>query len=231
MTNLIMKKKYIPPHLLQYFHLKKQNRWILRSKIIWHKQNCIPSSAKDRFTIDYENVYFCTTSPIYYFKTQYEPLKQESIDRLKRGNGHKHKWVDGAPGSTIHSINKPRLNHKFGGNKALGYGNPVYSGKPWNPNPEGRIKRSIWTINPQPFPESHFAVFPEELVRQCIDAGCPQNGICLDPFMGSGTTALVALKNNRRFIGIDINPDYIKIANKRIEPFLFQMKLGEFQNA
>jgi site-specific DNA-methyltransferase (adenine-specific) len=94
------------------------------------------------------------------------------------------------------------------------------------PNPEGRIKRCVWSISTKPFPEAHFAVFPETLVQQCLDAGCPSSdGIVLDPFMGSGTVALVALKNHCRFIGIELNQNYIEIALKRIEPYLYQTKL------
>ena len=66
-------------------------------------------------------------------------------------------------------------------------------------------KECVWSISTKPFPEAHFAVFPEELVKQCLDAGCPSKGICLDPFMGSGTMALVALKHNRNFVGIELN--------------------------
>lgn len=141
-----------------------ENNWLLRNKIIWSKPNAMPSPAKDRFTVDYEYVYFFTKSQKYYFKTQYE-------------------------------------------------------------HPKGRIKRCVWSINTQPFPEAHFATFPPKLVQQCLNAGCTENGVILDPFMGSGTTALVALKNNRRFVGIELNQDYIKMANKRLEPYLLQTKL------
>lgn len=184
--------------------------WILRNKIIWWKPNCMPSSAKDRFTVDYEYVYFFTKSQKYYFKTQYEPLAEltkQAYNRIEKGtekiktfgNGEKYK------------------DFNF---------NPTYSGNPYTPSQNGRIKRSVWSITLQPFPESHFAVFPESLVQQCLDAGCKPDGIVLDPFMGAGTTALTALKNNKNFLGIELNEDYIKIAQKRIEPYLFQSKLN-----
>jgi DNA modification methylase len=95
-------------------------------------------------------------------------------------------------------------------------------------NKLGRIKRCVWKIATKPFPEAHFAVFPEELVKQCLDAGCPPNGITLDMFMGSGTVALVALKNAMNFVGIELNPEYITMAQKRIEPYLKQEKLTQF---
>ena len=81
---------------------------------------------------------------------------------------------------------------------------------------EGRNRRSVWTIPTEAFPEAHFATFPQKLVEPCVLAGCPEGGIVLDPFMGSGTTALVALKANRKFIGIELNPQYAEMAEKRI---------------
>lgn len=88
-------------------------------------------------------------------------------------------------------------------------GNPIGSGK--------ANKRSVWTVSTRPFPEAHFATFPEELIVDCIKAGCPAGGIVLDPFMGAGTTALVSRKLDRNFIGFELNPDYIQIAETRLK--------------
>jgi DNA modification methylase len=77
-------------------------------------------------------------------------------------------------------------------------------------------KRSVWDIPTKPFKEAHFATFPEELIAPMIKAGCPENGIVLDPFMGAGTTGLVARKLNRHYIGYELNPKYVKIAETRI---------------
>lgn len=87
-----------------------------------------------------------------------------------------------------------------------------------------RNKRDVWTVSTKPDKNAHFAVYPEELIRPCILAGCPKGGIVLDPFMGSGTTARVARKYGRNFIGYELNPDYIKIINRKIEvtPDLFE---------
>lgn len=79
-----------------------------------------------------------------------------------------------------------------------------------------RNKRDVWTVNTKPYKEAHFAVYPEELIVDCIKAGCPAKGIVLDPFMGSGTTGVVARKLDRNFVGIELNPKYIKIAEKRL---------------
>lgn len=79
-----------------------------------------------------------------------------------------------------------------------------------------RNKRSVWTVSTKPLKEAHFAVYPEDLIEPCVLAGCPLDGVVMDPFFGSGTTGLVALKHGRNFIGIELNPDYIKIAEKRL---------------
>lgn len=89
----------------------------------------------------------------------------------------------------------------------------------------GRNKRAVWKITTKPFKESHFAVYPEELCETPIRAGCPEGGIVLDPFFGAGTTGLVALKQNKQFIGIELNEKYIEIAKRRLLPYLEQKKL------
>ena len=85
---------------------------------------------------------------------------------------------------------------------------------------EMRNKRDVWEVNTKPCKEAHFATYPFELIKPCILAGCPENGIVLDPFMGSGTTAIVARSLNRNYLGVELNPEYIKIAHKRLEKHL-----------
>lgn len=182
------------------------NGWIVRNKPIWHKPNCMPSSAKDRFTVDYENVYFFTKSQKYYFKTQYESHLSNGSGKADRKAGSKN--LDESKGQSAHSFHKAGYIFEY--------------------NVNGRIKRCVWKISTKPFPEAHFAVFPPELVKQCLDAGCPIGGVTLDPFMGSGTVALVALKNAMNFVGIELNPDYIEMAMKRITPYLKQEKITQF---
>jgi len=176
--------------------------WILRNDIIWHKPNCMPSSATDRFTVDYEHIFFFVKSQRYYFKTQYEPY-----------------------GETQSGWTKQRMK---------GINNIIYQKKDminqWGTqnielNPEGRIKRTVWKIPTQPFPDAHFAVFPEELVKTPIIAGCPEGGLVLDPFAGSGTTLLAAHNLFRNWLGIEINPEYIKIAKQRLTPLIQQQRL------
>jgi len=171
------------------FSIEMQKRgWIIRNVIIWHKPNVMPSSVKDRFTVDFEYLFFFSKSRKYYFKTQREPHKNASIKRTDYSwNGHRE------PNSSYHGMNIKNMCH-----------------------PKGRNKRTVWEITTKPFREAHFAVYPEELCETPIKAGCPEGGIVLDPFFGAGTTGLTALKQNKKFIGIELNPEYIKIAKKRL---------------
>ena len=245
--------------------------WILRNIIVWHKPNCMPQSVKDRFTVDFETVFFFTKCKKYFFEQQFEeytsPLNRWGGDSLKAKR--KSEWDN----ATNHNL---------------------YRDRKMRPNLQGRNKRCVWKIPTKPFKGAHFAVYPEKLVEPMIKAGCPeyvckncgkprekifkgtsshafnirvrdvkkgrikyidrmasrkeiQNyeegkthagegrkfigwtdcgcnagwrpGIVLDPFCGSGTSCVVAKKLGRDFIGIDINPEYIKIAEARLSEY------------
>lgn len=117
--------------------------------------------------------------------------------------------------------------HRYGGDKYTANPDVFYrtkSGNAYNYKPL-RNKRDVWTISTKPFKGAHFAVFPEELITPCILAGSALGGIVLDPFMGSGTTAKVALETGRKFIGFEINKDYCRMASKRIRQLLMQCSL------
>lgn len=267
-ANAIRGSNEVPPKSLSLipfrFALAMVNRgWTLRNVIIWHKPNCLPASVKDRFTVDFEYLFFFSKSKKYYFERQLEPLQNSSIKRSQ----YSHKSHSDSPykkqcdGEDMHRF----------------------------VNLLGRNKRTVWKISPKPLKEAHFAVFPETLCQTPIKAGCPQEvckkcgmprlvhqgscnanafnirvrdvmkkqikhsdrkaskkeidnykdryisntnskeilgckcnagyqkGIVLDPFMGSGTTALVAKKLGLNYIGFELNPDYIKIAQKRLK--------------
>ena len=203
--------------------------WLLRNDIIWRKNNCIPSSVKDRYTVDYEHVFFFSKSKKYYFKTQYEPYSQVTLKEFgqkyqgkntKDYKSHMAQNPSDVKRRIIAGLKMPPI----GGIKKAGGDNPMYSGN----TPDfafGRIARSVWTTNTQSFPEAHFSTFPEKLVAKMISAGCPENGIILDCFIGAGTTALVALKMNRNFLGIEAKEEYITMSLKRIDKYLKQTKL------
>lgn len=165
--------------------------WILRNEIIWHKPNAQPTSVEDRFNVDFEKVFFFTKSPVYTFEQQLE----KSI------------WAD----KDARAINGPSSGGKAtSGNYAINKGGAFRD--------DGmRNKRCVWTINTKPNPAAHFATYPEELVVPMIKAGCPVGGIVLDPFFGSGTTGLVAKSLGRKYLGIELNPEYIKIAENRLK--------------
>lgn len=170
--------------------------WYLRSDIIWHKPNVMPSSVKDRVTTSHEYLFMLTKNERYYYDM--ESIQEESS----------------CAGAVI-SLGKK----SFSRGQALGAGvtptgngnADTYTVKPM------RNKRSVWSITTKPFKGAHFAVFPESLIEPCVLAGCPIGGTILDPFTGSGTTGVVALKNGRKFVGIELNTEYVELAKKRIE--------------
>ena len=166
--------------------------WYLRQDIIWAKPNPMPESVRDRCTKSHEYIFLLSKSPKYYYDN--EAIKEPAVTDIKN--------------------NKIR----YGGNK---YGDSTdkkhatKSGNIYIPNSK-RNKRDVWNITTKPFKDAHFAVMPEALVEPCILAGTKVGGIVLDPFFGSGTVGVVAKKHNRKYIGIELNPEYVKIATKRL---------------
>jgi site-specific DNA-methyltransferase (adenine-specific) len=167
--------------------------WIRRNTIIWHKPSCMPSSATDRFTVDFEYLYFFTKQKDYYFEQQLEKYTTP-LNRYGGANFNE------------------KENTKYEGMKT----NYNRAGAASRPNENGRNKRCVWSINTQPYLGAHFATYPEELVAAPIQAGSPKGGTVLDPFMGSGTTLKVARDLGRKGVGIELNPEYIELARKRI---------------
>ena len=263
------------------FSIEMCNRgWILRNTIIWHKPNCMPSSIKDRFTVDFEYIFFFVKNKKYCFETQYEPHKNtidvEYRKKLRSGKQYntKEPYKNNIPYSvqprnkeTVDYRNLPDLkefaaylninrqkaklsmekieeimgsqapHHWFGAEsypskddyialkKIINLDNKydkeitevfTKSSEKTTSN-KGRNKRTVWKINTKPFKGAHFAVFPEELIDAPIKAGCPKGGTVLDCFCGSGTSGVVAQRQEKDFIGIELNPEYIKIAEKRLD--------------
>jgi DNA modification methylase len=259
---------YRPKSLVQIpsrFAIEMTNRgWILRNEIIWHKPSCMPASVKDRYTVDFEKMFFFTKNPKYYFKQQLEPVKEVSLKRAQYGldqTDYDMKAVN------VQGLDK--MGERF-------------------VNPNGRNKRTVWNVNVASFKGAHFAVYPPELIESPIDAGCPEfvdkktgiprervmektslerhelpkdnpnhrperydgkyeqgqryatyddkgytdgrdddeftPGIVLDPFFGSGTTAEVAMKQDKDWVGIELNPEFVKISDERLEPTKIEKK-------
>ena len=176
--------------------------WILRSDCIWHKPNAMPSSVKSRPTTDHEYIFFLTKSQDYFYNADAirEPHVTFSAHSKMRG-GRNHL---GKRGGT------PEAGKNRGGQN-------LHDGR-WDQafHPLGRNKRTVWSIPLSKFRDAHFAVFPESLVETCVLAGCPDNGVVLDPFSGSGTTAVVARRLGHDYLGIDCSAEYCAMAEQRI---------------
>lgn len=176
--------------------------WLLRSDIIWHKPNAMPSSVKTRPTIDHEYIFFLTQAADYYYNADAvrEPhVTFSETSKMKGGRNH-----FGKRGST------PEAGKNGGSNN-------LHDGR-WDQafHPLGRNKRTVWSIPLSKYRGAHFAVFPESLVKTCILAGCPEQGVVLDPFCGSGTTCAVAKALGRRYLGIDCVKEYCQLAKQRL---------------
>ena len=169
--------------------------WNVRNVIIWQKPNCTPTSAKDRFTVDFEYFFFFTKSKDYYFEQQIETFKESTIKRCKGGcNENKGTFYKGLSKENFEKIQQKILSGKL----------------------KGKNKRAVWNIATSNFSGAHFAVYPPKLIETPISAGCPEGGIVLDPFMGSGTTGVVAKSLNRNWLGIELNQEFAKMAEDRI---------------
>lgn len=210
--------KYQPPKNIKFlpskslcniparFSIEMQNRgWILRNDIIWNKPNPMPESVKDRCTRSHEYIFLLTKSKKYYFNQLLESY--ENIINRWGGN-----------------FKRSPIREKIDENGFANANSLARLGRDMRPNKNGKNKRDVWTINTQPYPEAHFAVFPEKLIIPCIKT-MPEDAIVYDPFMGSGTTAAVAYKLGRKFIGSEPNPEYCKLAEKRLKSILNQGQL------
>jgi DNA modification methylase len=167
--------------------------WYLRQDIIWHKPNPMPESVTDRCTKSHEYIFLLSKSDRYYFNSEAikEPVAESTKSRLSQ-DVESQAGSDRVPG---------KLNGMM---KAVGA-------------TDKRNKRSVWTVTTKPFKGAHFATYPQALITPCILAGCPEDGFVLDPFMGAGTTAVAALKHNRSYVGCELNPEYLAIAEQRIK--------------
>lgn len=166
----------------------REDGWYLRQDIIWHKPNPMPESVTDRCTKSHEYIFLLSKSKTYYFNNDAiaEPTVTYDYSVRDRDN--------------------TRLNNVAGRTRMQGLVTNQY---------EKRNKRDVWSVTTKPFRGAHFAVFPEDLIEPCILAGCPKGGVVLDPFFGSGTTGRVATRLGRDYIGIELNPEYIKICEER----------------
>lgn len=176
--------------------------WYLRSDIIWHKPNPMPESVRDRPTKSHEYVFLLSKSEQYYYDIDAirEPHSTGATDKRLRPEYHAS-----VVGTGLHDHKNDMAMGQSQGKRPAGH-------------PLGRNRRTVWTIPTQPYPEAHFATFPEKLIEPCILAGAPGGGVVLDPFAGSGTTGAVAKRLGRRAVLIEPNAEYIELIKKRIGP-------------
>ena len=179
--------------------------WIVRNDIIWAKRNGMPESVVDRFSKKHEYFFFMVKSEKYYFDL--DAVRSKHIHANdKRNDGERHIYKDG-----VKSLNNDML-----ATNAVSF------------NPMGKNPGSVsdfWDIPTKPSSNEHYAAYNDELIKKPILAGCPENGIIYDPFMGTGSTAEAALRSNRTFIGSEMSEKYCKIAEKRLAPLFNQIKL------
>ena len=215
----------------------RSDGWYLRQDIIWSKPNPMPESVSDRCTKAHEYIFLLSKSPKYYFDQDAikEPCSENTHARMERekpenegslrandglrrdgrpmrpvlaGVGPKARKIpsgwDTGPGDhrALKGNYKPKQNESFAAATA---GLTTH-----------RNKRSVWTVGSFPFSEAHFATYPPDLIEPCILAGSARGDLVLDPFCGSGTTGMVALRHGRNFLGLELNPEYIEIARSRI---------------
>ena len=166
--------------------------WYLRSDIIWAKPNAMPESVKDRPTKAHEYIFLLAKSKQYFYDAD---AIREPISVMLHAPGWK--MFDEGLKRCDRTPNSEAINRIWG-------------------NSLGRNKRSVWWVATETYPKAHFATFPEKLVEPCILAGCPPNGVVLDPFAGSGTTLAVAERLGRHSIGIELNPQYVELIKKRM---------------
>ena len=183
--------------------LLREDGFYLRSDIIWHKENTMPEACRDRPTRSYEHVFLLSKSPRYYYDYEQmaEPMKEVSKKRYVRGRSEDNKYLKEDAGISVQKINEARKYGQYKGDNI----------------PQFRNKRDIWTINTTSFRGNHYAAFPPKLAEICMLAGSPKGGVILDPFIGSGTVGFVALIQDRNYIGIELNEEYVNLARKRIK--------------
>ena len=190
--------------------------WYLRDDVIWYKPNCMPESVTDRFTKSYEHIFLLSKSRQYYFDWR-------AVQELAVG-------FDTSSPRGSKGCSTPNAGRRKGNAKSFRGGGAYTGGQSFDnnstaerenhgniPNETGlRRRRNVWIVSTKGYAGAHFATFPPKLIEPCILAGCRAGGTILDPFCGSGTTGEVAIKHDRNFIGIELNPQYAEMAAKRM---------------
>ena len=178
--------------------------WILRNDVIWAKRNGMPEPVTDRFTKKHEYIFFMVKSEKYYFNLDAIREKHKQVSVIRDNYGRKTKYAEGF-GAVSRTYEAGEMCNPLGKNP-------------------GSVS-DFWDIQTKPSSSSHYASYNTDLIKKPILAGCPEGGIIYDPFMGTGTTAMAALRANRNFIGSEMSTEYIKICEQNIKPYMQQSKL------
>lgn len=215
--------------------------WYLRSDIIWHKPNPMPESVRDRPTKSHEHIFLLTKSARYYYNAEaiYEPAAYDGRKDTRMKGGLKYQ--NGFAPANVSHQSMALKGHERWSKKIVGRTEKKMTGTNYGGNGSGlsghsgyydangnlrthvfedgipaRNKRDVWTVTTKPYKEAHFATFPPDLIEPCILAGSREGDTVLDPFNGSGTTGVVAVKYQRHYIGCELNPKYIELTNRRL---------------
>jgi DNA modification methylase len=179
--------------------------WILRNDVIWAKRNGMPEPVTDRFTKKHEYIFFMTKSEKYYFDLDAIRDKHKHSND-KRNDGNRHTYNINAKSNTEEMLSATAVSF----------------------NPKGKNPGSVsdfWDVTTKGSGDQHFASYNTDLIKKPILAGCPEGGLIYDTFMGTGTTAMAALRANRNFVGSEMSTEYIKICEQNIKPYLMQTKM------
>lgn len=192
----------------------QRDGWYLRQDIIWSKPNPMPESVTDRCTKAHEYLFLLSKSEQYRWdqEAMMEPVSGTAHARIRVPSG----WGVGDEPRRAVELQKPGIHRKVA-KPGSGIKNNNSFDAACVDLVTHRNKRSVWTIQSDPYPEAHFATYPPDLIKPCILAGCPEDGTVLDPFAGSGTTGAVAIALGRRAILIELNSDYVKLIHKRCD--------------
>lgn len=172
-----------------------EDAWILRQEIIWAKRSCMPEAVTDRPSRSHEQVFLFAKRPRYWYDA--EAIREES-DPEQTAHNERYAKVYAAQADRAATTGQP--------------GNRNSAGVHSRPGKPGRNARSVWHLSTTPFPDAHFATMPLTLAERCVQAGCKPGGTVLDPFSGSGTTGLAASRHGRRYVGVDLNRDYLDLS-------------------
>jgi site-specific DNA-methyltransferase (cytosine-N4-specific) len=188
----------------------QEDGWILRNAIVWHKPNAMPESVRDRLSCRHELLFLLVKSPGYWFDL--DPIREphKTVKQHEPGTACGRTRPPGRPGSPTRPPKYVPGTPEVTTASRYGYSRHRRG------HPNGRNPGDVWSVPTRPYNGPHFAAYPIDLPLRCIAAGCKPNGTVLDPFAGSGTTGLAAIQLDRKFTGIDLSPDFGRLAAGRL---------------